>query len=587
MAITRIELPATWMAGLQTNGIDPFTSSWSTMVVYDPAQGQGSIMAYSTSSVYFGTALGFDHVLLTRALRDDASATIKLEMTDVEGYALLGAHNLESAPDSYSSLPSNWWNTVGEATPETRWGRGRVASDISQFRPALSQNYTGVMFWWGEIYPPVGQFEPPNPVLILEGNWTPSTPSLETPTGGVLRDRTKPIEFKWVHSGIYPQNKYELRYRVKGTSTWTTITVTSTSQTHTLPANTLTANEYEWQVRTTMSDGTNEATSPWSSIGIFNATNETNAPTIQSPTNGQTLPTQNLTVQWASVPNQTQINVELIRNGQRVQQVTRSQTGNSITLNGWLDNNQSYIVRLRVLASGQLWSDWAEVNINVSYTQPARAILNIIPDQDNANLLIRINNPPPTGTQPTPVRQDLFKREPGGSWIKLANLLPNSDYIDYAVASGQQYEYRVTVYADNDTSITSNVFRNSVKFSEDILSLANEPTVFVKLKLNPSRAFNKNYNVVKKNFAGRKFPVAEFSELTELNTTLSYLVSESDMVLLERIAASQETVLYRDPRGRKHYVVINAMTVNDEIKYPNYYVINLSTSEVDYKEGID
>lgn len=581
MAITRIDLPALWTARIET-GVQ--SDIWTVGNVINPADPNTQHIAYYASSFKFGSLVGFNHKLLSDALRSDLNATVSVKMrgldeNDPYSYVNVGVHTLQSPPNQGESITFKYLHN------ETVHGNDIVDGwnerDISTFRIELSNDATGIALLPGnalDVY---------EPSLILRGNWTPSTPSLETPTGGVLRDRTKPIEFKWVHSGIYPQNKYELRYRVKGTSTWTTITVTSTSQTHTLPANTLSANEYEWQVRTTMSDGTNEATSPWSAIGIFNATNETNAPTIQSPTNGQTLPTQNLTVQWASVPNQTQINVELIRNGQRVQQITRTQSSNSVTLNGWLDNNQSYIVRLRVLASGQLWSDWAEVNINVSYTQPARPILNIIPDQDNANLLIRVNNPPPTGTYPTPVRQVLFKREIGGDWIKLANLLPNSDYIDYAVASGQQYEYRVTVYADNDTSITSNVFRNSVKFSEDILSLANEPNIFAKLKLNPSRAFNKNYNVVKKNFAGRKFPVAEFSELTELNTTLSYLVNESDMVLLERIASSQETVLYRDPRGRKHYVVINAMTVNDEIKYPNYYVVNLSTSEVDYKEGID
>src|SRR5690606_1996872 len=111
----------------------------------------------------------------------------------------------------------------------------------------------------------------------------------------------------------------------------------------------------------------------------------------------------------------------------------------------------------------------------VSYTPPAKPVLTITPNEEISALEIDIHNPPPSGTEPTPVSQELFRREQGGQWIKLADLVPNSSYIDYAVASEKTYEYRVAVLADNDTTSTSDVFIGSLKIKDAILSSANNP----------------------------------------------------------------------------------------------------------------
>src|SRR5690606_17466462 len=142
--------------------------------------------------------------------------------------------------------------------------------------------------------------------------------------------------------------------------------------------------------------------------------------------------------------------------------------------------------------------------------------------------------------------------------------VPNSSYIDYAVASEKTYEYRVAVLADNDTTSTSDVFIGSLKIKDAILSSANNPAEFVRLVLSPERSFNFDFNATLKHFAGRSKPVTEFGEQIENNFSLGYLVKKDDLDTLLNLARKQETLLYRDSRGRKYFSTIASMSVDDD-----------------------
>ena len=581
MAVTRIDLPAKWIAGIE--GPTSLDGDWFSTTVSDPADPDYTIIAWAATSRVFGTLVGFDFEIIRKAFIDDANATMTLRMylnAFSPADSDIGVHNLENAPDEYTSL-GNVYNPIRHHS----FGEGEkwIEVDLTYLRSHFLQNAKGISFL------PAGMLDyASNPNLILDGNWIPNRPQIVAPVGGVKEDRTKDITFKWRHDGVLEQHGYDLRYRKKGTSIWTEVSNFTSDEYYILPANTLEAGEYEWQVRTKMDDGTETgAVGPWSLTEVFNATEATNAPVIITPTPGMVMPTQDLHIEWEPVTNQTNFEIELVRDGQVVESTQRSSSQNSVTLNGWLENNTSYIVRIRVLADGQFWSDWAEVNISVSYTPPAKPVLTITPNEEISALEIAIYNPPPQGTEPTPVSQELFRREQGGQWIKLANLVPNSSYTDYAVASEKTYEYRVTVLADNDVTSTSDVFDGSVKIKDAILSIANNPVEFVRLVLNPERSFNFNFNATMKRFAGRSKPVTEFGEQIENNFSLSYLIEKDDLDTLLNLVRQQQTLLYRDSRGRKYFSTIASMSVDDDIRLPKYYSVQLSLTEVDYKEGID
>ncbi|MBU9724120.1 MULTISPECIES: hypothetical protein [Bacillaceae] len=577
MAITTIELPALWRAGMESGNL----TNWSSTIVTNNITSSTNFFSWSTSSSNFGQILGFDYELLQNALRDDANSTIKLKMRlEQEGSTEIGVHRLEEPPEQYTSLPSSVYNPI----QIHNWDyTGWIETDVTYLRQSLTGNETGITFL------PFGMLDRAyEPSLILEGNWVPQRPTLNSPIGGVMRDRTKVITFEWDHNGIFAQSEFELRYRKTGTSTWTTVSAVTQTQTFNLSANSLTSGEYEWQVRTTMTDGNdNYASSQWSSTEVFTVTEATNAPIIVEPESGVQIPTQDLTIEWETVENQEQIQVELVRSGNVVNSTTVTTSNNRITLSDWLSNNTSYVVRLRVISQGELWSDWAERNITVSYTSPVKPNLVLMGNNEKSTITVYIENPTPQGTEPAVTTQDLFRRR-GNEVIKLAEgLNANASFIDHTPASDVEYEYYVRVRGDNGTNSTSDMFSTLVKVKDVLLSMANDLTQLLRLKFDPGRSLSLNLNATKKQFNGRKKPVTEFGELIEESVSLNYLVEQSDLIKLKEMAMRQETVLYRDSRGRKYFSTIDNLTINDYMGINDLYTVSLSLYEVDYKEGVD
>lgn len=541
----------------------------------------------------WNTYVGFDvdEILRVSELAGP-NLSIALEMTVNEsGPYIISLHSETQSSSSPVYRPRYYAYLTGylqssdtpqEISLDNMWifvqGEGTIQGDFSE---AIRRGYKGIHV--GDSITDT-TLTAVNINIIVKGDFENPSPTLNKPVGGSVQNINEPITFSWNHNGTLEQESFELRYRVKGTTTWTTVSETTNRQSYTLPANTLTINEYEWQVRTTSEYGFQ---SPWSEIGVFSVAETTPAPIILKPLPNEEIGISDLRVEWES-PTQYQYEIQLLdENDNIIWSDSKISTANSIEVKNILENNRTYKVRLRVNQQGGIFSPWVEVEFTVSYTPPAKPIITITPNSEDAYLEIDVYNPPSTGTEPSAVSQELFRRELGGQWVKIANLSPNSKFDDYAVASGKVYEYRVVVLGDNDVKNTSDEYEGLVTFKEDILSLVNNPTIFVKLILNPQRSFSKDFNATKKHFAGRKLPVTEFGEVIELETSLSYLVSESDMPVLDSIASRQETVLYRDARGRKHYITINSLTVNDEIKYPDFYVVDLSASEVYYDEAVD
>lgn len=417
----------------------------------------------------------------------------------------------------------------------------------------------------------------------LEGNFDNNRPTATRPVGGQTENTSSAITFRWNHNSPLKQTAFELRYRKVGTSSWTYINNQTSNTQYSLPSNTLDSADYEWQVRTTSEF---DFVSPWSLIQVFNAAHTSPAPEITKPSVNEVIGVADLEVEWNSV-SQHQYEIQLLRGSTLIWQESKTSASKKTSKKDILENNTSYKIRLRINQQDGIFSPWTERNFSVSYTPPAKPILHIEPDTENASLVINIENPFSTGTQPNAVRQELFKRKRGDTWIKIANLLPNDTYIDYAVASGVQYEYRSIVQGDNDTSRTSNTFRGSVKLQKDIINLTTDFSIFIELQKDPGRSFSFDFNAQQKQFSGRSKPVAEFGEVVSYDATINYLVFEDELESIKEIAFKQKTILYRDVRGRKIYGVISSLSIDDVIRHRDMFNIQLSVLEVDYIEGID
>lgn len=423
--------------------------------------------------------------------------------------------------------------------------------------------------------------------IELEGNFDNPRPALYTPTGGVMRAVDEYLRFWWQHNSPLKQIAFELQYRVKGAIVWETIQVETGTWEYFLEPNTLTPNNYEWRVRTTSQYG---FVSPWSLLGTFTVAEITPSPVYVTPIEGQVMGTADLKVQWDSV-DQNEYHIMVLETSDphtHILMYEDKKISNiqEITLPSILVNGGSYRVMLRVNQAGGIFSAWNSIDITVEYTPPAMPVVTLTPDKETASLEIDIYNPLPTGTEPNVIKQELFRREQGGEWIKLANPLSNSAYVDHALASGKMYEYKLILYGDNNTLTTTDIFTGSVGVKHSQLNLTSDPAQMVRLMYNPDISFSNNYSATSKHFAGRKKTVTEFREMIEQSGVLGFVVDKDTLNKLYGFLALQETMLFRDMRGKRVFVTVSDMAVNYH-RATGFYEISLNLTEVYYKEGID
>lgn len=296
-------------------------------------------------------------------------------------------------------------------------------------------------------------------VGVAEGNVAPNAPTLTAPTGGVSIDRGATNRFSWVFSdpdSPDSQSAYDLRYRVVGAPAWTTVSGT-TAAFRDFPGGTFTANNFEWQVRTTDALG---LVGPWSASAFFTAADTPAGPSITDPVNGQTIPSSSYTVAWSTA---SQDSYQLRRvadsagaadtatvyfdSGEVVGPLTRSRLVTFETNGRWEH------VQVRTRVSG-LWSAWASVRVNVSYTAPATPTIAVVADSPKGAISVQATHPTPAGGQPTVTSIDVYRREAAtGDGIRVAAAWGATQvFEDWAVASGVSYAYRVKANGANNVS---------------------------------------------------------------------------------------------------------------------------------------
>ncbi|MBP1971575.1 hypothetical protein J2Z83_003726 [Virgibacillus natechei] len=455
------------------------------------------------------------------------------------------------------------------------WTRETLGERAS-LREAIDQGVVGFNVYSGIHYP---ESEAIDVAIEIEGDWDNQTPSITYPIGGVMRNINEPIELLWVHNSPLLQTEYHIRYREKGTSDWMTVSGSSGSKTYRIPANSLNIGEYEWQVRTISEYGFE---SSWSSMGVFGVGDLTPDPVIIEP--GDVVPVSDLKVVWES-ENQEEYQIELVSPNGVVWTSGWSNSDTEDSVDGILQNGIPYTIQLRVRAVDNLWSAWVSHSFTVDYTEPAKPEFTFVNDNEKSTITVYIDNPTPTGTDPDVISQNLYRRTGNTDWIKIADSLNANDYfVDYTPASDTVYEYYVNIRGDNETNADSDVFNALVKVKRAILSIANELNKSIRLERVRTRSGGNNYNATTRIFAGRRLPVTEFGESVEGTLDIECLVNQDEFDLLLNLIERNETMLYRDGRGRKKYVTISNISINDE--FINRYSVELPLSEVDYNEAI-
>ena len=226
-----------------------------------------------------------------------------------------------------------------------------------------------------------------------------------------------------------------------------------TATSYVVAANTLTNPiAYRWRVRTTDALGSVGA---WSAYSAF-TTSAIGTLTITAPTpdNVATVNTSNVPFSWtySQVNSYTQTSYRVIVTKTSDSSAV-SDTGvvtssaQSVTLAGLL-SGVGYTATLSIVTTAPGAPTVTAVRlITPSYAQPDVPTFTAIPQ--TTYIAITVANPTPTGSRPTVLSNDLYRRVTGTlAWVRIAKLATNGSYSDHAVASSVSYDYYVNAIAN-------------------------------------------------------------------------------------------------------------------------------------------
>lgn len=300
----------------------------------------------------------------------------------------------------------------------------------------------------------------PYPVVflrLLNLNVAPNASGGLTPASGTL-DRTAVQRLSWTFSDPDAgdtQSAFDLQWRV-GAGAWTTVSQGTPNTYYDAPAGTFPAGTVEWQVRTYDAAG---LVGPWSGSAFFTAASPPAAPAITAPINGSVVASNSTLAAWTTAA-QTDYQVRTVADNAGAPNTATIYTDTGIvtdaaarTRSVTFDTNNRYEhLQVRVRNNG-LWSTWASVRVQISFTPPPAPSVVTAVNASQAAIAVTITNPAPAGGEPALAYNDLYRRVAGvGSGVRVGTGLPAGVFTDRTPASGVAYQYLARAVATNGTT---------------------------------------------------------------------------------------------------------------------------------------
>ena len=301
----------------------------------------------------------------------------------------------------------------------------------------------------------------PAKVVITIADAQPNAPTLTSLADGAPVDRASVNRARHIFDDPIPtdsQSAFDLRYRIAGAATWTTVYKKSPNPWYDFSPDSLAYGDFERQVRTYDARGNQ---SLWSASGFFSVVEGPGGPAITEPVNGSTVEQTSLVV-WSS-PVQTDYQVRRVADdgaGVPVEVTIYFDTG-TVTDNAtrslpltFATNNRAEHVQVRV-RNNDVWSPWSSVSVLASYSPPAVPAFVLRPDAGAASLLIEITNPTPVDDQPAAIFNDVYIDD-GDGFQRRARVLPTNTPWTYRLPrSGRNYTDSIRIYATAANGVTA------------------------------------------------------------------------------------------------------------------------------------
>lgn len=421
-----------------------------------------------------------------------------------------------------------------------------------------------------------GVYDSSNSVFTIQHNTAPTSPTNLTPSSTVV-DRTKVQRLSWIHNDTDSQSKFNLMWSSNGGTSWNTITQNTTSTYVDISANTFPVGSILWKVQTYDSYG---LISPYSSQSTFTSALASSAAII---TSSASIAISRPVFQW-SQSDQIAYQIQVLNSLNAVvwDSLEVNSINKAVTCAIDLINTSTYTFKIKTKNNVGIWTEYSTQAITVSFTAPAIPVLSVQVDIIKGNIKVLINNPTPTGTQPTVLFNDLYKLI-NGIWVRIATNIPNNSYYKDYVASGTE-QYKVKVTGTNNTVIESLIINASLNLNNIILNNVVDNT-YIDIKYDVNKKNTNRQEVSYSQFAGRKKPVTEFGEHTGNEISLSFtLLDIVEVDYLESMIYSKKILLYRDKHSRKMFCTTNGYDIGD--MDDDTFAVNLNLTETDYSEEV-
>lgn len=393
----------------------------------------------------------------------------------------------------------------------------------------------------------------------------PDKPTLLTPIG-VYKDSASVVRFEWKYNSSVggEQKKFDLQWSTNQLD-WTTISETTENTFYDMPADTLPAGNVYWRVRCYNEYDEN---SGYSDIQSFYAIGAPAAPGLNDvPTD-----TARPVITWSAFSQQV-YQLQVLSGGDIAYDsgIVPGINIRSHKITVWLTDGE-YTVQMRIKNEYDMWSDWGAATVTISTVKPDKPTLTLQQSAHGVEISA-------TGL----VYRSEYDKD---NFICIGTA--TGAYHDNTVASGREYKYFVRAVSENDTFADSDVKFIQSKFNYALIApisdLTNVFTFSHGLNGPPKRTCNRQSGGATVQYAGRKYPVWEPTEHISTGLSLQFYLETWDKVkAFTEIYDLNNTVLYRDAKGRKIYGTLSNLSVNDDILG---YVISFVINQVDYDEEV-
>ncbi|WP_141722910.1 hypothetical protein [Cellulosilyticum sp. I15G10I2] len=394
---------------------------------------------------------------------------------------------------------------------------------------------------------------------------TPTITSLEP--SNIPQNRESQITVSWEGQNI---DQFTLNVKQNGV---TIRTYTGTTQKQILiQANTL-----------SVGTCTLELICKWTTSGLtttktvsFEVYGKPNPPTLdQSTLYSTSLP--NFTWNYNGI-EQTSYNLEIRTLANvLVEQITQIGANKSYKTINNLANNTTYIVKVRIKNSWDLWSDYATKQFTIQYTELSKP--NILIYGEGNNAVIEMTAPDVSIFS----HNSIYRKTDRTDWIRIANNLLSIDSVtDYTIGEGTKYYYKVRSVGTSGELADSDIVSITTNVNDYILTDTTNPTNQIIINSNPQSKFNKvrktSYNV----FAGCTKPTIEVGIESYTEAKLSFFIERNEYDSCMDMLTRNTILSYRDYMGRQMFGFIVGDIKDNYEDYLEAYNIEVNLIEVDF-----